>query len=979
MLLALLCCCYVASVSGAGSPPRARARPLSSWTSSELVSFLRASPSALSRYAHTFDGIDGRMLDAMTDAQVAMFLEDDQEAFEVFVQRISQAREDARNDAAADAAANEEEQSHADSAEEDANYIEEDSESSSSGSSKRSTPHRPPVTVQSTESAGVSWATEFSATESAALLTLQQGQQGQGGSRSPFVALDRNPTRCSALLPPAELQLLQQLALQLTRAPTPQNLQDASDEPVEELMNGGCTRLVPRAIEAAATKAPRKLVMVFGSLRPEERHALRGSVRADQRGSLTILSFGANLTAVDSDPLPALELAVDPLRGACAAYHMGLSPEVLFVNGHRWIDQALRFSREGSQASPNDLESFCGCEDWITMWSALPDLAMVGQSADVSAPATLNSLAVRSFGGQRVVVDAPCWGRAAPSAKDDASAASLALSVASASAAATAAGESPLTCNDTLPSSVGPADAPLVAGLLVVEPFRSWDATASRISGALETFGPYIDLLLVVHLTEKSGGMESQAAMHALIREETSGTALHNLRYTKVVSLPFAEEPLSNSFARARNAGLRILAGRGEDAALAAKIGQAVFVLHMDAQERLVHGPALRATLESQRNLCGPSASQLHLTILTNSTAATLEPRVIRRSSLLSPDWVSEADYPAGQDLASYTSTSAERFVNLGMESVQPRVQFLATGPASRSSEVLIESEDAGRLKAESAGASFIARSLVASPVDKLMRDVGLLLAQEAELRAKVAWWFEHRYHSAADGSIQPVPQRWILLLQHTHFALGSRYESNGQVAEAYEYYLQSLEAHMASPRDEGFQVDQAAMAAAAEGLDRVLLFSPSGAAAGAQDDPERMDPWISQRCTALFKLITLHPALPSLDSMEPDSTLRLALERVGTSAESTAKLMGYYRSEFLSRCGASRLEPLYMHLQSLASEQRWLDASMAIASSPLHPLAPSFAQKVGRNTAWWCPLDKSVCQGKMIALIMTIQKQAAK
>jgi hypothetical protein len=194
------------------------------------------------------------------------------------------------------------------------------------------------------------------------------------------------------------------------------------------------------------------------------------------------------------------------------------------------------------------------------------------------------------------------------------------------------------------------------------------------------------------------------------------------------------------------------------------------------------------------------------------------------------------------------------------------------------------------------------------------------------------------------------LPLRWTALLGHTHFALASAYLKNKQVPEAYDFFMQRVEAVLPTPLDANFS---AAVAAAA-------------AAAGGAPTPA----WNQvQVCFSLFQLATLRPQL--LDA-ELDDSLRAALAR---ASDARIDLGAYFGQALEQRCADSTVEAAFLHLDSLAASKSWADAAAYVERRGLRALVAPAAKQPHRH----CTIDPSVCTGKLAALLRKVDSNQPK
>lgn len=963
-VLAFALCLFVllsASFTHASSAP---AVPISSphvaeWTSGDILVWL--SSIGLSKYRTAFleSGVDGRMLAAMTDAQLNLFLEDDPAALDTFVSEFKkrqamgqratvQAQGDDRtagsSSSSSSAASGSSSGSGAkipDRLANDAAYLSLMSRPIASWSVgdvstflvktgdgfeaylSRFTwdaidgsalmkldrtalqsiflddPLRPKQLLdiiketmkEQKKKNKATQAEEVDQVDVERLLTSMGGDATQ--NRAP-VQMDE--AKCTTLISPDHRVVLDRLKAHLSVRDALASVSSVDATIIPDVVTGpiGCPRMLARALPLV--RSTQSLLVLFGRS-TEDVHLY---MRAHGWTNLTMLSFDELVGphGTKHEDLDDLYMNIDPVIGVCALYHMGIVPDVIYVQDT--VVHKVFLSSGRDQHGP----SSCDCVNWHALWSQLPAIGSNQRAAPVlmgdyeqHRPNWLNNLT--NVLRTRVYVDAPCW------AASDLG-----------SSTVTSEQSSSFACNDTMGDGLLSHTMPLISAFMILDP-SPIGRMAARFTQSIDSFADQVDNLLVVNIIDKEGGLEEQANMFQMVKEAKDDHP--NLQTVQVVHWKLID--FDNSYSKLRNHALSFLSASDRFIS--------VFQLAIQAEETLAHaakGKGLRAFLEGQRQLCGPSQTEHKLTVLLNETSMTQETRVFRRGNHLMRGW--DPDYPE-EHTKGYTSSSGERYASWGRE---------AQGNAITMSGRASPMQDGG-------AAMTLHKQILTVPVDRLMRDVGQLMAQEAELYAKIAWWAD-RYPADASNNftLSTPPLRWTSLLAHTHFTLARAYEQNNQLGEATEYYMHRIERVLHTPLDADFShhADQP-----------MMVRVPSGGRVWQDDESQ-------QACTSLYKLHQLHTRLNVTDMSDELKEMLLAVQ---SKKYTSANLDEYYLLALVKNCGQTQVEALYAWIDRHIEEGKWHVAQSIIGNM--------YASEILQRAP--CRIDPTVCRTKLPAAIVKV------
>lgn len=532
---------------------------------------------------------------------------------------------------------------------------------------------------------------------------LLQLQKSSSSTSTSSVDLPKpNESVCTKLIDDSTRGALLKLKAQLASASAAASSSSSSSSSTSSSnlptpsFNGGCDRLFNGGLPSRDSDGNKLLILVGrGTSKVVEQ------IRQNGWTQLQILALDASLNDEDDLPLGTEKELYLPttnlLNTLCAVYHIGIRPDAIYIQDASLIDL---FPTTGSSTGVSTNEF--GCDRWYDWWSSEDSKESVFIFGDyqINRPKFLNSIA-RRFIGQRIVVDEPCWS----------------ISRSGSQSTVTPPSSTRPSCNDTLGDRVLSNDLPLISAYMILEPSKNLDRFSTRLEDSLESFGPHIENLLLINLVENTGDLESAARIHTVLKDALNGQK--QLKYTKVLSWKLSD--FDNSYAKLRNAALTYLSGLNTLDPISSSKFRSIFQLHIQPDEILMNGVDLRHLLQTRRELCGPSESAYLITVNTNSSNLVLEARIFRTANHLRPQW--DPDYPNEENTDGYVSSSGEMYVNWGREKIGTIL------PEFGSLALLGDGNNIN-----------INKQIIFAPVERLMRDVGQLMAQEAELYAKLQW-----------------------------------------------------------------------------------------------------------------------------------------------------------------------------------------------------------------------------------------------
>jgi len=690
--------------------------------------------------------------------------------------------------------------------------------------------------------------------------------------------------------------------------------------------DAGCQHMLSQVVPPN-TAHPGKVILVLGD-------PVAQAVDLSSWTNATLIYAYTNAPPVDAQKgdgwsLPRwVSLPVNPSIAVCAFRLAGLEPDAVLVLDDAFDDVWTSGKGEGDEKSSVD---WCSCsKEWFS-WprgvDGKPGPTIIGELRHHRPYSALNSLAVRAW-KRRVYVNGTCYAVQPP----------------------TPSSSSPFTCNDDYGDGLLPADVPLLTAYMAVEPSKSVDALQGRVESSLESFAELVDNLYIANLVDDSSDMELSSRIYSMLRSALSDHP--RLRASRLAS--WRPQAYDNNYSKMRHAILKVLAGRTDGFDVnapsdtvdlpGAKAGRfkSLYVLQVNPGEVVEDAAALRMYVRRHKHLCGPSFSNggIALSILTNSTRTHPEVRLMGQAVHRDAKW--EPNYPTEPHTWHYASTSNERYVN--RDAREPNVyESMAEPTGHRSIPITGRLSSLTPAEVEDGCVGFgISRPTPPfMSVDKLMRDVGHLMAQEAELRAKMAWWIE-RYPD--ESTRPPMPRRWTVLLAHTLETLAALYERNKQLPESYEYNFRLLE-HLAvqvgmapHPLQLGFDATQVHNSRLQHALATVRLSEAE------------------QFCSTLHKLSQLHVA--GVNYTDLDATLRDSLP----SESSFSSLATYYSNMFQTHCTEVLTEAVYASVAAqISSPSNSMTMQQLSRAEAMLSHAVLARDGVGRRNG--CRLDRNVCR----------------